>query len=294
MSHTFSSPGTYTVKLTATNRAGSSTKTAVITVQQGFVFNDVVSASMLNYNLNDRAVAAGWNQVLPLIATVTVNSGVVVGSAATTTPAFTVNTVPSGSSLRLNVSPGAYIVGRGGDGGYGGGDQPDMYQPGLGGGPALWTSSPISIDNQGVIGGGGGGGGGGGIGSWTHVNEYGTPLWTMYACGGGGGGGAGNVAGACARNGDGTGGWLDINGGGTVTGSGGTLTLGGVGGAAGSSLEGSAGVGGTGGNLGQAGASGGTGTGGHVGRTGGAGGQAVIGNSYITWIATGARYGSLL
>lgn len=67
-----------------------------------FVFNYAVSANTNNFNLRAAAVAAGWNQVLPLDATVTVNAGVTVGSVSTGVPAFTTGTgYPGGSSLEV-------------------------------------------------------------------------------------------------------------------------------------------------------------------------------------------------
>ncbi len=48
-----------------------------------FNFTPTISADTLNYNLRAAAVAAGWNQTDPLNATVTINSGVYVGSSNT-------------------------------------------------------------------------------------------------------------------------------------------------------------------------------------------------------------------
>ena len=38
-------------------------------VKGGFVFVDVITSDVTNYNLRARAVAAGWDQVVPLVAT---------------------------------------------------------------------------------------------------------------------------------------------------------------------------------------------------------------------------------
>lgn len=130
---------------------------------------------------------------------------------------------------------------------------------GSNGGPALRAQYAISIDAAGgVIGGGGGGGGG---------DEY----------GGGGGGRSGRT-----------------NAAGGVGGASGTFSSGGSGGgggggAGGTTGPGNAGLGGGGGGGGGWGASGGN-TGYYAGGTGGA---AVVGNSYITWINTGTRYGAI-
>jgi len=134
-----------------------------------------------------------------------------------------------------------------------------VYTSGSNGGPALRAQYAIGIDAAGgVIGGGGGGGGGSG------------------ESGGGGGGRSGrtNAAGA------------DGGASGTFSSGG---SGGGGGGAGGTTGPGGAGSGGGGGGGGGWGASGGT-AGCYVGGTGGA---AVVGNSYITWINTGTRYGSI-
>ena len=133
------------------------------------------------------------------------------------------------------------------------------YTAGSNGGPALRAQYAIGIDAAGgVIGGGGGGGGG-------------------DKSGGGGGGRSGrtNAAGA--------------SGGASGTFSSGGSGGGGGGGAGGTTGPGGAGSGAGGGGGGGWGASGGT-TGSYAGGTGGA---AVVGNSYITWINTGTRYGSI-
>ena len=146
-----------------------------------------------------------------------------------------------------------YVCGMGGAGGA-------VHTAGSNGGPALRAQYAISIDAAGgVIGGGGGGGGGAGV------------------IGGGGGGRSGrtNAAGA--------------SGGASGTFSSGGSGGGGRGGAGGTTGPGDDGSGGSGGGGGGWGASGGT-AGSYEGGTGGA---AVVGNSYITWINTGTRYGAI-
>ena len=67
-----------------------------------FKFTPTISADTLNYNLRAAAVAAGWNQTDPLIATVTVNSGIYVGSSSTGAYGFdTGATFPAGTTLTL-------------------------------------------------------------------------------------------------------------------------------------------------------------------------------------------------
>jgi len=123
-------------------------------VQGAFVFNKTISADVSNYNLRADAIAAGWDGVMPLAATVTINSGVVVSANATSQYGFdTGATIPNGSTLAL--SNNGYIIGMGGAGGH-------YTSPWTGkdGGPALRAQCQITITNNGTIGGGGGGGGG--------------------------------------------------------------------------------------------------------------------------------------
>lgn len=140
-----------------------------------FAFNYVIAANAFDFNFRAAAVAAGWDQVRPLKATVTINAGVVLGASSTSAYAFDTGvTFPLGSSLALTVGSGAYVSGAGGNGGNGTGG---TGQNGFSGGPALLAQASISITNNGTIQGGGGGGGGGGA-SW-----------------GGGDGGAGAIPG---------------------------------------------------------------------------------------------------
>ena len=131
------------------------------------------------------------------------------------------------------------------------------YTAGSNGGPALRAQYAISIDAAGgVIGGGGGGGG---------------------SKGGGGGGRSGRT---------------DAAGGtGVPAGESGTFSSGGSGGHGG----GAGGTTGPGGDHVRGGGGGGWGaSGGTAGSdAGGTGGAAVVGNSYITWINTGTRYGAI-
>lgn len=231
--------------------------------QNAFVFNATIASNTQNYNIKSAAIAAGWNQVLPLIATITINSGVVVGSSSVGTYALqTGSTFPSGSSLTI-VNNGT-IVGMGGNGGgaVGSGNGP----PGTAAGPALLVQQAITIYNNNIIGGGGGGGGGGGAGRSARFG------WT--AAGGAGGGGAGNNAGS--PNGS--------------TLSGGAGFLGGVFGSE------RGGTGGAGGGLGSTGGTGQNGSGSAasgIGGAGGAGGACTAGNSLITWATPGSRFGAL-
>lgn len=231
--------------------------------QAGYTFNATIASNTQNYNIKSAAIAAGWNQVLPLFANITINSGVVVGSSSTGSYALQTGiTFPPGSTI--TITNNGSIVGRGGNGaaavGSGNGGA------GTAAGPALLIQQATTIYNNNTIGGGGGGGGGGGAGRSCRFG------WT--AAGGAGGGGAGNTAG-------------------TPNGS----TLSGGAGFAG----GAYGVerGGTGGNGGGLGSTGGTGQNGSgscssgIGGGGGAGGACTAGNSLITWATVGSRFGAL-
>lgn len=242
-----------------------------------FIFSPVISTTTTNYNLRSAAIAAGWNQVAPLVANVTINGGVVVGATSTGAYAFDTGTgFPAGTSLSLSIGTGAYIVGAGGGGG-GGGIAPSGGAAGTangsaggGGGPALRAQAAIAITNSGTIGGGGGGGGGGASGR----SQAGSNNWQGGA-GGNGGGGAGYVPG-----------------------NGASLTGGGAGSAGTPPSDGNnltdaqGGSGGGGGSLGTGGASGTTVSAGSPGG-GGAAGAAVTGNANITWNATGTRLGAI-
>lgn len=223
----------------------------------GFQFKQTISADTTNYNLRSAALAGGWDGVKPLLATVTINSGVVVSSDNTTTPAFdTGSGFPAGSQLEL-VNNG-YVCGMGGRGGS---NYNSSHQ---GGGTALRASFPLSVTNVGVIAGGGGGG----------REGSGDP---DYAAGGGGGrSGRHNSAGGTGYYYGGAGTFSSGGGGGN----------GGAGGTTGPGGDAASGLGGGGGGWGSNG-------GGNGWYAGGAGGSSVTGNSYITWLATGTRYGSI-
>ena len=236
----------------------------------GFVFAPTINADTANYNLKAAAIAAGWDQVAPLIATVTMNSGVVVYATSTGGYAFdTGATFPAGTVLTL-ICPG-FICGMGGAGGAYNGN-------GSNGGAALRAQYALAVDNSGGVIAGGGGGASGGSGGG----------------GGGGRGGRTNSTGG-AKSGSGL----------SAVGSGGTFTSGGAGGAgdfgSGGGAGGTTAAGSDGSSPGAGGGGGGWGASGGRGKdslnalrgTAGNGGAAVVGSSYITWINTGTRYGAI-
>lgn len=268
-------------------------------------FAFTISTDVANANLRTLAVAAGWDQTIPVVATIA--SGVFVYSSSVGLYALTIDgSWPSGVTLINN----GVIVGRGGNagnGGNGGGGG-----GGASGGPALFVSSVSSIDNtNGIIGGGGGGGGGGAWGRITWVSSSGRN-YASAAGGGGGGGGIGGASGGAAGpngsiTGSSTGGTPQ---GGTPTpayaGSASGLGYNGGGGAGATALgtftRVVGGNGGSGGSYGAVGATGGASyrSGGNArveylynGGGGGAGGACLSGNANITWLNIGARYGAI-
>ena len=224
-------------------------------VKTGFVWRPTISADATNWVLYSQALAAGWDGVVPLDAIVTVGSGIVLSADSTSAYGFdTGSGFPVGTSLKL-IMPG-YVCGMGGAGGA-------TSTAGSNGGPALRAQYAISIDALGGVTAGGGGGGGGGGGT------------------GGGGGRSGRT--------DAAGGTGAPNGANGTFSSGGTGGGGGgAGGTTGAGVDGSFGTAGGGGGWGAVGGKGYGGT-----YAGGAGGAAVVGNSYITWINTGTRYGAI-
>lgn len=155
---------------------------------------------------------------------VTIQSGVIIGSSSTSTPAFNVGTWPAG--VTRNIELKGRIEGRGGNGGGVG------HTAGFPGGTALLTTEAINLTwTDGEIWGGGGGGGGSATGGGGEVF--------------GGGGGAGQLPG----NGG-------IPAGTGVAGSPGTTEAGGAGGAVIVTAAGGA-PGTAGGNAGLGGGAGG-------------------------------------
>jgi hypothetical protein len=255
-----------------------------ISMSQGYGkannFSMTISSNSTNVNLRTLAVNNGWDQNEEV--EVTINSGVYCYATSTSENGMTINgSWPNGVTLINN----GFIAGRGGNGGTGrsinnafstgthGGSS------GTGGGKALSIGASVSINNQGTIGGGGGGGGGGGAGVEPSYDP--DRFWQ----GGGGGGGRSNGNGG---NGGGPTTWGISNG---SNGSSGSLSSAGAGGAGGGQ-QGNPATGAKGGDGGNFGAGGGSGSySGSYG--GGSGGSALTGNSYVTWIATGTRLGSI-
>ena len=222
-------------------------------VKTGFVWRPTISADVTNWVLYSQALAAGWDGVVPLDAEVTVASGIVLSADSTSLYGF-----DTGSGFPVGTSlklimPG-YVCGMGGAGGA-------ANTAGSNGGPALRAQHAITIDALGGVTAGGGGGGGGG------------------SFGGGGGGRSGRAD--------------AVGGAASLTGANGTFSSGGAGGNSGGA-GGTTGPGGAG-RISKGGGGGGWGADGGTADSyaGGTGGAAVVGNSYITWINTGTRYGAI-
>jgi hypothetical protein len=263
----------------------------VISLEDGYgksnVFTFAISTNQTNANLRTLAINAGWNQSAQVIATI--SNGIYISSNSTGTPALTVNgTFPNGVRLNNN----GFIVGRGGNGGQGGGfdnTTPVPGSAGSAGGLALSVASALTLANAGTIAGGGGGGGGG-----RGVRDEAKGAW--LAGGGGGGGGRSSQtnsiggAGGTAINGA-------VNSPGSPGGNG-TVNSAGSGGAGGVNNRNTAAPGGNGGGWGAPGNAGSADfTGSWVQLVGpyggGAAGGAISGNSNITYISTGTRLGAI-
>lgn len=159
-----------------------------------------IAGDVLVFNLYDAFVAQWGTPLATDVIPVLVRSGVVIGSTSISTPAFEIdNRFPVG--VTISIVNNGVIAGKGGNGGIDVG-LPTQTLP-ENGGDALKAEMPISIENNGIIGGGGGGGAGASISGFDA-----------------GGGGAGSVGG----NG---GSWSAA--GVTVTAAGGSLFLGGLG-----------------------------------------------------------------
>ncbi|MFZ1618519.1 MAG: hypothetical protein WAT41_14320, partial [Flavobacteriales bacterium] len=250
----------------------------------GYEPRDVyISANKFDLNLKtEHDLQYGTPPSAGDIVNIIIESGVLVSSTSTATYALVnPNTWASGVIINLIIESGAIVAGRGGTGGTGSIFGDGNGSNGNDGGVAFLMQSPISVENNGVISGGAGGGGGGGGGKDGFLAGLG---------GGGGGGwpyGSGGLGGDYGYGASGNDGSI-------------ASTNGGAGGAGGRSSSGGdfgqGGAGGTGGDIGQNGLVGGTGAGEDFGfgGTGGALGDAIHGNSYITWVATGTRYGAIV
>ena len=239
-----------------------------------------------NVNVRTQAVAAGWNQSAPVVATL---NGAATSSTAATPACTIAGSFPGGITLNNNSSitgatggtgaTGAHgAAGAGGAGGFNSvgvdgsaGGAAGNGGTGITGGTALSVTTQAIVNNVGTLSGGGGGpggvpgtrsGGGGGGGGGTTVGKFDNP-----ASGGNGGNGYSEVGGPYAGT--------TLNG---VTGGSGGASA--TAGSAGQSASYSGGSGGAGGGAGSGGVS-------------GAVGNYISGNANVTWLATGTRTGGV-
>lgn len=263
-----------------------------------------LSGNTNNYNIFSNkggTYVAGKSNI-----TLTVNSGVTVGSTSTGTYALDTGTGWATGDTITIVNNGT-VVGKGGNGGNGAtarydsisynGTQEAAATAGGAGGHAFRAQFATTITNNGTFAGGGGGGGGAG-GRITYNSKSGDGY---LKGGGGGGGGAGTNTGSGGSAGR-MKNYFDANVKYTTNvlasaGSSGSATAGGAGGNNADSrgfaetLSG----GGDGGARGSAGASG-TASGTitiAANASGGAAGNYAVGNSNITWSTTGTRLGGV-
>lgn len=208
-------------------------------------------------NLATLATAAGWDGNDYLVVT----NSAIISSNTTGTAALTISgSFPNGVLLINNGT----IVGMGGRGGGAGQNNAGA------GGDAILVSSNVSINNAGTIAGGGGGGSSSPSFGWCGV--------VLTTAGGGGASGLTQSLGGASngvRTGDGypsslSGSFYSVPGGSKQDGACGVLNS-------------PSGAGGSWGNAGV-----------NAGWSGGAAGKALTGNSYVTWVATGTRYGSVV
>jgi hypothetical protein len=293
--------------------------------QRAFTFTSTISSNTTDYNVSTAATAAGWDGVIPLIANITVGISVSVSATTTATPAFTVPSLPAGSSATIINNGNIYGFG-GARGEYGAGNQNGKV-----GGVGLLVSYPTVVTNNLWIAGGGGGGGcggdyiasdcygtaggiGGGGGSAIQILANLTLTNNGFVGGGGGGGGGGgstafgSPAGPVSASGGGGGGGQSFSGGtggrggclrfyslwpftASDNGASGSSGSAGAGGFAGTVNGTPGGVGGNGGTYGVVGSDGGAGNQG-IG-AGGAAGRAVTTTSgTLTVSVVGTIYGA--
>jgi hypothetical protein len=240
-------------------------------------FSFTISSNQANADLRTLALSAGWNASAAVVATI--DAAVYINSTSTGTPALTVTgSFPNGVELINN----GYILGMGGAGGNGGTVFGASAAAGSGGGTALSVSVAVTVDNTGTIAGGGGGGGGGA----PHQIQTGPSSYLRF--GGGGGGGGQSAFGGASDSLGGYGGSGSTAAG--QPGAVGTVSAGGTGGLGGNAS--STGQGGNGGSWGSNGAAGNNASLGSGG-AGGSAGSSVVGDSNITWTATGTRLGPI-
>ena len=271
-------------------------------------FVATISSDQTNLDLRAWLVSAGWDQAVAVEVTNDVN----IYATSTSVYAMSIaGSFPNGLTFINNGN----IIGKGGNGD--GGSYTHLLPNcavsvytgvATSGGPAMYVATSVTFTNNGTTGGGGGGGGSGAYGDFFRPPGACAQAPTLaFSAGGGGGGGAGYGNGGqynalIQGQGEGVVTLLCVGVGSkaaSYNGAGGSLVSPGGGGAGGGPGNSPCntivygGAGGSGGTLGATGSTGATSSTGYVGSGGGAGGAAIVGNGYISWNATGARYGSI-
>jgi hypothetical protein len=260
-----------------------------------FIFNQTISVNTYGYNMREAAVLAGWNTTDPLIATITINVGVVVGGESDQNFGFSSGlTFPQASKLTIiNNGTIAGMGGKGADSGKIG--QFTAAGDGNKGGTALFVNLPTTLINNGsILAAGGGGGGGEGLAGL----DYGFLL--RWGAGGGGRGANTSLGGVSETTPNPLGVSQQVY---LVLATGGTLVSSGVC----SSNEGDgsefgedySGFGGNGGLIASSGLDGGSIATSELSSRrifargkGGAAGKAIVGKSFITYEVTGTITGA--
>ena len=146
-----------------------------------------ISSNTANFNLYNYLIGSGWDGNTVVNATIDIDPGVYIYSTSTGNAAFETGYMPPNSTVTINNS--GFILGKGGDGGYGT-NQYTVYS-GQPGGHAINTQSNLIISSvNGYIAGGGGGGGAGAV--WVSPGS--TNGYAIWPGGGGAGGGNGQTS----------------------------------------------------------------------------------------------------
>lgn len=137
--------------------------------------NITISSNTFNFDLYYYAVNSGYYFSGISDITLTINSGIYLGSDSTDSPALTISGFSVGDNIKI-INNGN-ILGYGGKGGDGIdlGTIPSSDNNGKNGGDAILLRFPVlSIVNNGIIGGGGGGGAGGdaSYADNTYLTDY--------------------------------------------------------------------------------------------------------------------------
>ena len=155
-----------------------------------------ISANTINYNLREDFTSQFSEATDGDVITCIIESGIIIGSASTSLPAFDVGTGWPEADYSIRIFNFGTIVGRGGRGGevIGAFRGSETFFPtswasnGGPGGLAFKAGLTIQLTNSGTIGGGGGGGGGAVAHETREIILIGT-FYTCAACSGSGGAG---------------------------------------------------------------------------------------------------------